>query len=182
MSKGVQIELDKASLNHLNKQFKALDTTIEKAGPKAIWKVLYKIKTEAQLRLKGRKHIKTSRLRNSIYVQMKNSKPTPDNAKTYSDNEGKSYSSELRTVRLKDEFEGAVGTNVEYAGAIEFGARPHTITAKNAKVLSDGKNFFGKKVNHPGFGGDSFLYWALKNVDVTKNVRDDIRNEMKFKL
>ena len=36
-----------------------------------------------------------------------------------------------------------VGTNVEYGKYLEFGA---TIKAKTKKVLTDGKNFFGKKV------------------------------------
>ena len=34
------------------------------------------------------------------------------------------------------------------------------------------KGFFGKKVNHPGFAGDSYLYWALKNVDTEKRGRE----------
>ncbi len=179
MSKGVSIEIDKASLNNLNKQFAALCTTIDKAAPRDIEKVLYKMKTEAQLRLTGRGHIVTSRLRNSIYVQMHGFDNFPDNSKSYSAN-GKSYSSELKTVRLKEN-EGAVGTNVEYAAGIEFGFRPHVIEAKNAKVLGTPKTgFFGKRVNHPGYKGDSYLYWALKNVDVTKSVADDMRNSLKF--
>jgi len=73
-----------------------------------------------------------------------------------------------------------VGTNVEYAAAIEFGSRPHVIEAKNKKVLSNGKKFFGKRVNHPGWSGDSFLYWAMKNVDVEKSVAEDMQNDLKF--
>lgn len=53
-----------------------------------------------------------------------------------------------------------VGTNVEYAPYVEFGTRPHTITAKG-KGLSDGVNFFGKTVNHPGTKAQPFLLPAL---------------------
>jgi len=103
----------------------------------------------------------------------------PLNERSYSA-EGKSYNADLRTVNLK-EGEGAVGTNVEYAAAVELGSRPHTIVAKNFKSLGTKKaGFFGKKVNHPGYAGDSYLYRALKNVDVTKSVAEDMRNSLKF--
>ena len=133
---GVQIQLDQASKQNLDKQFQALGTTIAEAGPKAIFKALMKIKTTAQLYLVGRGHIVTSRLRNSIYVQMNNQKETSRNKKSYKDRTGKSYNAELKTVSLATDFEGAVGTNVEYAAGIEFGFRPHTITAKNGGFLS----------------------------------------------
>ena len=178
---GVQIQLDQASKQNLDKQFQALGTTIAEAGPKAIFKVLMKIKTSAQLYLTGRGHIVTSRLKNSIYVQMPNMPNLPDNQRNYTDNRGGSYDAEMKTVALKNENEGAVGTNVEYAAGIEFGFRPHTIIAKNAKVLGTPKTgFFGKKVQHPGYAGDSYLYRALKTVDVTKTVAEDMRNSLKF--
>jgi hypothetical protein len=37
-----------------------------------------------------------------------------------------------------------------YSGYLETGTAPHVITVKTAKVLTDGKTFFGKSVNHPG--------------------------------
>lgn len=49
--------------------------------------------------------------------------------------------------------ESAIGTNVEYAGAHEFGSRPHRIAARNAKMLrfsGRGGIVFRKFVNHPG--------------------------------
>lgn len=149
MAKGsVQIELDPASKANLERQFAALGTTIAEAGTKAIFKILIKIKTEAQLRLIGRGHIVTSRLANSMRVKMNGL----DNSqsKTYSDNSTppQTYNNELTTVNLKDNLEGAVGTNVEYATKIEL--------------------------------LDSYLYWALKNVDVTKGVMEDMQNDIKF--
>ena len=172
----VQIEIDSVSLNNLEKQFNALGTTIKEAGAKSVFKVLMKIKTTAQNRLLGRGHIVTSRLRNSIYVQMNNMKETAKNSRTYKDDTGKSYDSEMKTVTLANDLEGAVGTNVEYASDIEFGFRPHVIEAKNAKVLGTPKTgYFGKKVNHPGFAGDSYLYWSLKNVDVSKTVGEELK-------
>lgn len=39
-----------------------------------------------------------------------------------------------------------------YAAAVEFGSKPHVITAKNKKVLANRKTgqVFGQRVNHPG--------------------------------
>jgi len=177
---GIQIDIDKSVLNNLQKQFTALGTTMDDAGPRAIFKVLMKIKTEAQLYLTGRGHIITSRLKNSLYVKMPSVQNMPGNDRTYSDTTGKTYSSDLTTVNLKDN-EGAVGTNVEYAAAVELGFKPHVIEVKDAKVLGTPKTgFFGKRVNHPGYAGDSYLYRALKNVDVTKSVAEDMRNSLKF--
>jgi len=53
-----------------------------------------------------------------------------------------------------------IGTNVFYAPYVEFGTRPHTITAKG-KGLTNGKNWFGKTVQHPGTKAQPFLLPAL---------------------
>lgn len=146
----VQIEVDEASLANLNKQFAALGTTIETASHKSIFKVLTQIQTEAKLRIKGRKHIVTGRLWNSIHVKMKKYFNTQTNPEIYKDDEGNVYKSDLSTVKLSNDFEGAVGTNVEYAGKIEF--------------------------------LDSYLYWAMKNVDIEKKVKDAMSEDLKYKL
>lgn len=62
-----------------------------------------------------------------------------------------------------------VGTNVLYAPFVEFGTRPHTITA-HGKGLSDGTNFFGKTVNHPGTKAQPFLLPSL-----IRNIKKIIR-------
>lgn len=175
----IQIEIDKASFDNIQRQFEALRAGGVSSGYRAIVKVLFKIKSEAQLRLTGRGHIVSSRLKNSIYVKTKKPTLTANNQLTYSDSQGKSYKSDLSTVSVGD-LEGAVGTNVEYAPAIELGSRPHIIEAKNKKVLSNGKTIFGKRVNHPGFGGDSFLYWAMKNVNILQLVGKDMQDDLKF--
>lgn len=175
----VQIEIDKVSFDNVMKQ---LDIVKENGGVsayRAVVKVAFKIKSEAQLRLTGRGHIITSRLKNSIFVKTKQPTLVANNQLTYSDNTGKSYKSDLSTVKVND-FEAAIGTNVEYAPAIEFGARPHVIEAKDKKVLSNGKSIFGRRVNHPGFKGDSFLYWAFKNVNVLQSVAKDMQDDLKF--
>jgi hypothetical protein len=47
-----------------------------------------------------------------------------------------------------------IGTNVEYAEAIELGVRPHVILPSNKKALFwAGAAHPVKKVNHPGFSG-----------------------------
>jgi len=51
-----------------------------------------------------------------------------------------------------------------YARWLEFGVAPHTI--KSNKVMTDGTNFYGKEVNHPGFSGGqtSFFYPAYRSL------------------
>lgn len=154
MANNIQISIDQASQKHLNQQFELLKSGTERSLYSALAKVLMKIKTESQLRLTGKGHIVTSRLKNSIYVKMKKPLELPassgqlgGNSKTYADKDGQTFSSELRSVSVGD-LEGAVGTNVEYADKIE------TL--------------------------DSFLYWGMKNVDITKSVGDDMTNDLKF--
>lgn len=146
----IQISIDKASQNNLNKQFEALKKGSDGSLYRALVKVLMKIKTEAQLRITGKGHIVTSRLKNSIYVKMKEPLEiagTNGNSRTYADKDGQTFSSELRSVSVK-ELEGAVGTNVEYADKIET--------------------------------MDSYLYWAMKNVDVMQSVAKDMTDDIKF--
>ena len=102
-----------------------------------------------------------------------------DNKESYSDEKGKSYSSILNTAMTK-KGEIAVGSNVEYASTIELGSAPHEIKAKNKKALASKTTLFGKRVFHPGYRGDSFLYWAFKNVDVLKSTADDMKDMSKF--
>ena len=59
---------------------------------------------------------------------------------------------------------GAIGSNELYAPYVEFGTRAHKISVKNAKVLSDGKNIFGKVVNHPGTAPQPHLQPAVEIV------------------
>ena len=54
-----------------------------------------------------------------------------------------------------------IAATASYAADVEYGTRPHVITAKNARVLTDGKNFFGKTVNHPGTKAQPYLRPAL---------------------
>lgn len=55
-----------------------------------------------------------------------------------------------------------IGTNVTYAPVVEFGSRAHEIRIKNKSVLTNGKVFFGKSVNHPGTKPQPFLYPAYE--------------------
>lgn len=171
----VHIGIDPRTLKDLFSKLENLKEKTGKSANNALVKLAFKIKAEAQLRLTGRGHIITSRLKNSLHVQSQK----PVDSQSYSDTKGKSYSKQLSTVKLKNN-EIAIGTNVEYAAAIEFGSRPHVIEAKNKKVLSNGKNFFGKRVNHPGWKGDSFLYWAFKHVNPEKSLAEDMQDIKKF--
>jgi len=151
----IHIGIDPRTLKHLQGQIDLLQKNGGKSLYQALIKVAFKIKTNAQLRLTGRGHIVTSRLKNSIFV--KSNKMTDvlkkDNALIYSDKDKKTYQSDLSTVQLNPN-ELAIGTNVEYAPYIEFG------TSK--------------------MSGDSYLYWAMKNVDVEQSVGKDMVDDLKF--
>lgn len=208
-----KIQVDDRSMKNIQDQFESLKVGGPASAYRALMKVAFKIKSEAQLRLTGRGHIITSRLKNSIFVKSKkmNDVLKQGNALTYSDRKGNSYKSDLSTVNLGDN-EFAIGTNVEYAAAIEFGSTERTIEAKSGGVLSwipkaagkmwiTGKNkstlksyykdkagantltnqrVFAKSVRHPGFKGDSFLYWAMKNVNIMQSVSKDMTDDIKF--
>jgi hypothetical protein len=109
----LSITLDKASLDHLDQQFKIL----KEAGPRSVYsavlKVAYKIASDAKLRLRGKNHIVTSRLRNSLFVKTKDKA-----SEGYQDKDGKSFVAELPSVSVTVN-EVAIGTNVEYAEKIE---------------------------------------------------------------
>lgn len=54
-----------------------------------------------------------------------------------------------------------------YAAFVHFKTKAHDITPKNGKFLrfAQGGNFvFAKKVRHPGYAGDPYLYRAAKLV------------------
>ena len=178
-----QIEIDRSSFDALNKNLDDIKKKIPLATYEALVAFLFNAKSLAQNRLKDHKHIVTSRLRNSIYVK---SRAKRQDNKQYNDSNGRSYSAELETVALKDQ-EAAIGTNVEYAAAIERGARPHTIYPVKAKFLSwinkvTGGRVFARRVNHPGFGGDSFLWWGVQNADDKEFVKEYNRQVNNIRL
>lgn len=57
-----------------------------------------------------------------------------------------------------------ISANTPYAGYVIFGTRPHVIRVKRARVLTDGKTFFGRQVRHPGTKANNFLQKALDEV------------------
>lgn len=110
----VSITLDGQSKAHLDKQFKLLQEAAPRSVFSAIVKVAYKIRSDAQLRLRGKGHIVTSRLRNSLSVFTFGGKKSQD----YSDDAGKTFNAQLLTAAI-NKGEVAIGTNVEYAQKIE---------------------------------------------------------------
>ncbi|MGK9183795.1 HK97-gp10 family putative phage morphogenesis protein [Priestia filamentosa] len=73
---------------------------------------------------------------------------------------------DIRSRFAEDGFTGFTFTMLDYARYVEFGTRPHMIRAKKAKVLTDGKRFFGKEVHHPGTRPQPFLFPAFLSVKV----------------
>lgn len=180
----VQIEIDPISHQKLNKRFKLLGEHYPKETFKAIVAILFDIKKLAQDKIKSNGTIKTARLRNSIFVKTPKQiyAKSSSNAKGYTDNNGKSYSRGLDVNLTK--FEGAVGTNVEYAGAIENGSKPHVINAKTSRGLrfKIGNSWITKQsVNHPGTKAKPFLSYAVKNVNIRKRFAE-IPNNVKKKI
>ena len=138
----VELKLDEASQRHVLGQLEKLKQQGGRSAYSAITKVMFKIINEAQLRLTGRGHIVTSRLKNSLHVETTNKQNF-----NYTDKEGKSFQGGLNSVSV-GEGEVIGGTNVEYADKIET--------------------------------MDSFLYWALKNVNIEQSVGQDMQDFMKF--
>lgn len=65
-----------------------------------------------------------------------------------------------------------VGTNVLYAKFLEKGTSPFTITTKKKYGLSDGTNFFGKKVQHPGIKARPFLEGGMEGIDIDGRIQE----------
>lgn len=67
--------------------------------------------------------------------------------------------------RPNDDYVIRVGTNVEYAAYVEFGAAPHLIAPDDAEALhwesSEGGDAFAAKVMHPGTEPRPFLRPAV---------------------
>lgn len=75
----------------------------------------------------------------------------------------------------------AVGTNVQYAPDVEFGADPHVITPNQAEALrfedANGEPVFAARVEHPGTPAQPFLRPALREheSDLTENIEAEIQ-------
>jgi hypothetical protein len=169
-----QLEISKDDMDNLNRKFDLLKKEGGAALRKSAIGMMYRILTTAKIKINENRTIKTSRLKNSLHLE---------GGSEFKDNRiVNSGDLKLKTVTLAGN-ELAVGTNVEYAAAIELGSRPHVIEAKNKKVLAKqtGDNswiFFGKRVMHPGFKGKSFLYAALKEVDPEKTTAQLMKEEI----
>ncbi len=88
-----------------------------------------------------------------------------------------------------DRYVARVGSNLEYAEAIEKGAQPHEIKAQDAEFLhfyweNEGKYFRGKSVMHPGNEAQYFLADAINDPDVEdglqKAVVSDYEHTIRF--
>lgn len=85
----------------------------------------------------------------------------------------------VRTGRLRRSLESSVEGNgpnirariafegVDYAAAVEFGTRPHTIVPKSGKALRfniAGRVVFARSVRHPGTAGVHMMEHGLRNA------------------
>lgn len=92
-------------------------------------------------------------------------------------------------TRYEDEgYRGIIflNTDVPYALAVHEGSKPHEILPRNKQALRwatpDGTAFwFAKRVHHPGFKGDPFLYKAFDDMQVEIQDIFDYRIERAIK-
>lgn len=87
-------------------------------------------------------------------------------------------------VATETEIDGGVtagGGPVNYAAALEDGAKAHVIMPKNAKALAfmiDGKQIFAMRVNHPGNRAYSYMKGTLtENADTIRGEFQDAASE-----
>ena len=159
----VQISIDPVSFKKLDKRFKLLGKHYPEETFRAIVAILFDIKLIAQKKIKSNGNIVTARLRNSLFVktpkQIYAKRSTNSLAYSY---EGGSGNRDLKSVNLL-KHTGAVGSNVEYADAIENGSPPHKIPGA-----------FGREgsVDHPGSKAYSFLGFAAKTVNMKKRFNE----------
>ena len=114
----VEMKIDPVSFKRLNKRFKLMEKHYPEETFKAVVAILFDMKLIAQRKIKADKHIVTSRLRNSLFVQTIRQKFA--NRSTNSVNYTFTGGSGNRQLPVNlDKFEGAIGTNVEYAQKIE---------------------------------------------------------------
>lgn len=115
------------------------DEKIMKEASNIVKKTLYNIEKDAKQNLDANGNVDTGRLKGSI------------------------------TTNIIGQFNGEVGTNVEYANIIEEGSRPHAIRPNKKKYLYwQGAEHPVKEVNHPGTKASPFMEPAA------------IKNEKKF--
>ena len=72
--------------------------------------------------------------------------------------------SSIRHELFNNGHSAAVGSDSLISIFMEKGIKPHKIRVKKAKVLTDGVDFFGKEVNHPGFKGTHDLAYSFDSV------------------
>ena len=178
----VEMKVDPRSSKILKQNFKELDN-YPKEVFRSIVSILFDIKLIAQNKIKSNGNIVTSRLRNSLFVKT----PKQIHAKRSTNSIAYSYkggSGKRGLSTILDKFEGAVGTNVEYASSIENGSRAHKITAKTSAGLrfKIGNQWIRKQsVNHPGYAGKPFLSFAVKTVNYQKRF-DEAKKRIEKKL
>lgn len=107
------IKIDTKEIDALASKLQAIGGMAKSKAQNAITAVAYKIDRAA----KHAAPVDTGRLKNSIHVVLKEN----DDAFSYRDNEGNTYSGSLGDVGFEKGVIGAaVGTNVEYAAEMEM--------------------------------------------------------------
>ncbi len=127
---GVTMELTEQSKINLDLQLKKLNKLGSEAAYNGLIKILFDIKALAQNKLKYDKHIITSRLRNSIYVQTPKKTTIGNNSETYTDNNG----NKRKSVTV-------VANNVSFCGSkAENGSNSNPVYSQPAPSYASASN------------------------------------------
>ena len=141
-TKFIGCEIDKETQNKVIWALRDFGKKADKAVQDVVNRTSIAIEVDAKNKLKDDGHIITSRLRSSIHAEVRGGylRGTEDRVITrmggfrYTDKDGNSYDGDLKEPI--GEFEALAGTNVEYAAAMEFGSKGHTIYPKNGSLLA----------------------------------------------
>lgn len=93
-----------------------------------------------------------------------------------------SIASEVQQIAT-NVIQGFVGSNVEYAAAVEFGTSSHTITGNPLAWDEGGETHFATSVDHPGTEAQPYLRPAIEThrgdvVDLLKQAVEDAIDEV----
>lgn len=145
---GLEISMDRQSVDNFNKQIEYLRSDGKRSLFSAIVKVGQRIRTTAMLRLQAQNHVVTSRLKNSIFVKAK--KQNEINA----------------AVQQSDQYSDNIG-NV-------YDADLKSVTLFEDEIAVGSNVEYSTKIEVM----DSYLYWAVKNTDMSRTVAELMKEEM----
>lgn len=152
---------------------KGLETLSEKAVNRAVVGAALDIQRAA----KKLAPVDTGRLQNSIAVAEKQQALARNSDQATEKREARNEINATMTSAV-------IGTNLNYAQAVEFGSRPHHIRPKNAEALHfevGGEKVFATQVQHPGTPARPYMTPAFKirGKELEKRLKRELKKAAK---